>query len=299
MNAKVGIILVNYNGKKYIKDCINSLLAQTYKNIEILFWDNHSEDTSVEIVKQMYPQVHLFESRHNYGFAKANNLAVKKMLESGADYLLLLNVDIIADPFLVEHLLDRADDNTVTTAQIYRGKRGSEIWYAGGKLLINEGDSRHCKIKNCKNARRVTFISGCCMMIHRDIIRKYGLFDTSYYMYYEDTDLCMRWYLAGVHMYYIPDAYLWHKVGGSSGGMRNALKEYYIVRNRLFFADKYKEYLRTNIIKVLRSIIRYEMMSIPDYGFKMIKPACWGIIDYYMKKMGRSKHRIQCKTEGK
>lgn len=293
MNAKVGVILINYNGKKYIKDCISSLLAQTYKNLEILLWDNHSEDNSVEIVKQMYPQVHMIESQYNYGFAKANNLAAKKMLDMGANYLLLLNVDTIADSFLVERLLQRADDNTVTTARIYRGKRGSDIWYAGGKLLINEANSRHCNIKNCKNARRVTFISGCCMMIHQDIIRKYGLFDTNYYLYYEDTDLCMRWYLGGVHMYYIPDARLWHRVGGSSGGMRNPLKEYYIVRNRLYFADKFKKYVRTNLIRVLCSVIQGEMKAVPDYGCKMIVPAWWGIIDYYMKKMGRNKHRIQ------
>lgn len=293
MNSKVGIILVNYNGKKYIKDCINSLLAQTYNNIEILFWDNHSEDASVKIVKQMYPQVYLYESQHNYGFAKANNLAVKKMLEMGMDYVLLLNVDTIADPHLVERLLMRADDNSVTTAQIYRGKRGRDIWYAGGRLLINEGDSRHSKKRNCKNAKRVTFISGCCMMIHQDIIRKYGLFDTNYYMYYEDTDLCMRWYLGGVQMYFIPDAYLWHKIGGSIGGTRNQMKEYYVVRNRLYFADKYKEYLRTNRTKVLSSIIQDEMKAIPDYGCNMIRPACWGIRDYYMRKMGRGRHNFR------
>lgn len=292
MNAKVGIILVNYNGKKYIKDCIDSLLAQTYKNIEILFWDNHSEDNSVKIIKQMYPQIHLQESRYNYGFAKANNLAVEKMLETEVDYLLLLNVDTVADPHLIEHLLQRADDNTVTTPQIYRGERGRDIWYAGGRLLINKGDSRHCKAKKFINAKRVTFISGCCMMIHRDIIRKHGLFDTNYYLYYEDTDLCMRWYLGGVHMYYIPYACLWHKIGGSIGGMRNALKEYYIVRNRLYFVNKYKAYLKTNTIKVLCSIILEEVKTVPDYGFRMIKPACLGFVDYFMKKMGRSRHNL-------
>ena len=251
MQKRVGVVLVNYNGEPYICDCIDSLLAQTYNNLEILFWDNHSEDTSTEIIKKMYPQVHLVESQNNYGFAKANNLAVKQLLKLGVEYLLLLNVDTVADPFLVEHLLERADDSTVTTAQISMGRHGENIWYSGGELLFDCGKTKHFSEKNRKEDRPVTFISGCCMMIHRDIIKKCGLFDNNYYMYYEDTDLCMRWYLKGIRMYYIPTARLWHKVGGSIGGVISPLKEYYMTRNRLYFVNKYRRYKKVNVFKVL------------------------------------------------
>lgn len=292
MQKKVGVVLVNYNGKSYIHDCIDSLLAQSYNNLEILFWDNHSDDTSVEIIKKMYPQVHLVESRYNYGFAKANNLAIKQILKLGVEYLLLLNVDTVADSFLVERLLEKANSSTVTTAQISMGRHGEKIWYSGGELLFDYGKARHFSDRNCKEDRQVTFISGCCMMIHRDIIKKCGLFNNNYYMYYEDTDLCMRWYLKGIHMNYVPTARLWHKVGGSSGGIVNPLKEYYMTRNRLYFINKYKRYIKTDIFKVLCEIIK-DIVKFPEtYNFRMIRAVCLGISDFFMKKMGKGNHKF-------
>lgn len=290
MSKKIGVILVNYNGEKYIVDCINSLLQQSYKNMEILFWDNHSEDDSVKIVKQMYPQVHIIESRYNYGFAEANNRAVEQMLKRRVDYVLLLNVDTVADAFLIERLLERADNNTVTTAQIYMLRRKRKRWYAGGELQFDIGDARQFFTRSGKEDRKVTFITGCCMLIHKDVIRKYGLFDTGYYLYYEDTDLCMRWYLAGVELYYVPEAKIWHEVGGSSGGDGNLLQEYYKTRNRLYFVNKYKKHMGTSVWKVLLMLIKDKIRYRSQYDSGMTKAFCLGVMDYYRKKMGRAEY---------
>ncbi|MBD5448761.1 MAG: glycosyltransferase [Lachnospiraceae bacterium] len=288
MQNKVGIVIVNYNGAEYIEDCMDSLQQQTYKNLEILFWDNNSEDDSVNIIQQRYPQVQIIACRDNYGFSKANNLAVKQILKRGAEYVLLLNADTVAAPYLIERLLEKADSNTVTTARIYTD--GNQKWYAGGELQFDIGDSRHTHIRGCAEAKRVTFISGCCMMIHKDIIKKYGLFDIKYYLYYEDTDLCMRWYLNGINMYYITNAELWHKVGGSSGGIKNPLKQYYMVRNRLYFVDKYKKNIETDTWKVLLMLIKENLICSTD-NWMLRKATCLGIIDYYKHKMGRMNHK--------
>lgn len=294
MCGKVGIILVNYNGAEYIIDCINSLLIQTYDNIAILFWDNNSIDTSVKIVEEMFPQIHLIRSRKNYGFAKANNLAVRKMyhLEPEVEYMLLLNVDTIADRYLVESLLRKANFNTVTTAYICMGKYAQSIWYAGGELQLDIGNARHLCIRNCTESVPVTFVSGCCMMIHSNIIRRYGLFDTAYYMYYEDTDLCMRWYLQGVKMYYIPEAKLWHKVGGSLKGEKNPLREYYMVRNRLYFADKYARHIKMKQMQLLYAVLKDELDNMNRYGYRMMWACFMGVIDFIFAKMGQVKHII-------
>ncbi len=292
MGGKVGIVLINHNGEKYIVDCLNSLQAQTYTNIEILFWDNNSSDASVEIVKRLYPQVHLVESQYNYGFAKANNMAVKQMLKMGAEYILLLNVDTVSDSILIERLLEKADINTVTTARICMGKHGEANWYAGGELQLDIGNARHLNIKGCKKEKTVTFISGCCMMIHRDIIRRFGLFNPKYHLYYEDTDLCMRWYLQGVCMLYIPSVKVWHKVGGSIGGSKTPLKEYYLIRNRLYFVNKYRKYIKSNAKGVLCEIIRTKIICPIEYNREMIRAVCYGILDYYMGKMGKTDRKI-------
>ena len=292
MQKKVGVVLINYNGESYICDCLDSLLTQTYNNLEILFWDNHSNDTSTEIIKKKYPYIHLIESQYNYGFAKANNLAVKQLLKLGVEYLLLLNVDTIADSLLVEHLLEKADNSTVTTAQIKMGRHGENIWYSGGELLFDYGKAEHVNYKNCKEDKQVTFISGCCMMIHKDIVKKCGLFDDNYYMYYEDTDLCMRWYLNGIQMYYVPTARLWHRVGGSSGGIINPLKEYYMTRNRLYFINKYKPYMKTNIFKVLYETIKNIILLPEIYNFRMIRSVFFGTWDYFIKNMCKSNYKL-------
>lgn len=294
MQKKVGVILVNYNGEKYIANCVNSLLNQTYQNIAILLWDNHSSDASVEVVRHKYPQIYLVESKYNYGYAKANNLAVNKMfrIEAELEYILLLNVDTVAEPSLIENLLSKADENTVTTAHIYLDKFGKQIWYAGGELQLDMGRSDHLYLKNCKEAQRVTFVSGCCMLIHRDIIKRFGLFDPAYYMYYEDTDLCMRWYMHNVCMYYIPQARLWHKVGASVGGVRNPVKEYYMVRNRLYFMDKYKRYMRTRKIVIICAMLKDVLLDFSEYRGGMIRATGLGILDFYFKKMGPVRYKL-------
>ncbi len=289
--GRVGIVLINYNGEQFISDCVNSLLDQTYKNIEILIWDNHSQDNSVRVIKQNYPFIKLIENKDNDGFSRANNLAVKELLKGDCEYILLLNVDTVSDPFLIENLLEKADENTVTTGQISMDRQNRIIWYGGGELQFDKGKSVHLNMQ-VKHEKKVTFICGCCMMIHRNIIKKYGLFDPAYYLYYEDTDLCMRWYLQGVNMYYIPKAKLWHKVGGSLGEGRNPLEEYYMMRNRLMYADKFKKYVKVRKTELIASIWRSLMTELRKGEFNILKAQFWGILDYCFKKTGRLKHRI-------
>lgn len=289
--GKVGVVLVNYNGERFILDCVNSLLAQTYKNIEIVIWDNNSQDNSVNLITQNYPFIKLIENKHNIGFARANNLVVKELLEGDAEYILLLNVDTVSDSYLVEYLLEEADENTVTTGQISMDRHKKRIWYGGGELQFDKGKSKHINMQ-VKNAKKVSFISGCCMMIHRNIIKKYGLFDSAYYLYFEDTDLCMRWYLQGVDMYYIPKAKLWHKVGGSLGDGKSPVIEYYMMRNRLYYAKKYEEYIKVNRFDILLSIWNSLWTVLIRGEFKTLKAQFWGIVDYHLKKTGRLNHRI-------
>jgi len=285
---KVGIVLVGYNDEKYIVDCINSLLAQTYQNFEILYWDNASTDSSVEVLQNNFPTIDYVQSENNLGFAKANNLAVKQLLRKGAEYILFLNVDTVADSQMIEKLVDKADENTVTTARIYMDAHRRKVWYAGGELLLKEGNARHLQLSNTQDAQEVSFISGCCMMIHRNIIKKYGLFEHKYYLYYEDTDLCMRWFLNGVKMYYVPTAILWHKVGGSLGGGSNPIKEYYMTRNRLYFAKRYQRYSNLKLMPIIFRLLGVKVSDFIKTGnWDMLYAVGLGIRDFLIGRIGK------------
>lgn len=291
IKGKVGIALVNYNGEQYIVDCIESLLAQTYKNIEIIFWDNNSEDNSVKIIQEKFPEIKIIKSKDNCGFAKANNIVVKKLLASGVEYILLLNVDTVSDCLLIDALIEEADSKTVATGRISKDQNDKIVWYGGGELQLEMGKSVHIN-RGARTARQVSFISGCCMMIHRDIVLKYGLFNLAYYLYFEDTDLCTRWYLNGIEMFYTPKAKLWHKVGGSLGSENNPVKVYYMTRNRLFYIQRYKKEIKVKKMLVLKQILKDIEWHCVKGEWKMVKAISLGVIDYYMKKMGKLNHKI-------
>ena len=104
-NPKIFIIIINWNGKRDTIECLESLEKLEYKNCEIVIVDNGSKDNSVDTLKNRFPQINLLEARRNLGFAGGNNLGMRYALEHGADFILLLNNDTIADGDLINQLL--------------------------------------------------------------------------------------------------------------------------------------------------------------------------------------------------
>lgn len=287
---KIGIILVGYNDEKYIVDCINSLLTQTYQDFEILYWDNNSEDCSIEVLKRNFPTIEYVKCNKNLGFAKANNRAIRKLYKKGIEFVLLLNVDTISEPNMLEELVKYTDDNTVTTAKITSDREHNNIWYAGGRIVFDEGRAIHtCKERN--KQRNISFVCGCCMLIPINILKKYGLFDELYYLYYEDTDLSMKWYINNVNMLFVPTALLYHRVGGSLNGGDNPTKEYYMIRNRLFFVNKYKEYFSVDLKRLIKNEL-LDMVVKSKKSIRMKRAVLLGILDFIFNKRGMTTHKL-------
>lgn len=261
MEKKVTIILVNYNAQQYMSEFFQSVYLQDYSNIEIVLVDNTSTDSSVAWLKENAPKVHLIEMRENVGFGEGCNIGMRYAIEElETEYVLLLNIDTVILPNLVAELQKYADENTVTTAYTYCGVKGAalEPWYAGGEI-----DRSTAQINQIlyampeSDAYEVGFISGCCMMLHKKVIDRIGYFDSQYFLYYEDTDYCVRMQNAGIVMKYITTTSLWHKVGGSSlgGSEASCSTQYYVTRNRLLFADKYSQMFQKGNLSILRKIL--------------------------------------------
>ena len=98
---KVGVIIPNYNGKKYLTDCLKSLQKQSYRDMEIILVDNGSSDGSIELVKRDFPSVRIVSLPENTGFANAVNVGIKA---TNAEYVFLLNNDTICDVGVIEAL---------------------------------------------------------------------------------------------------------------------------------------------------------------------------------------------------
>ncbi|WP_251208674.1 glycosyltransferase family 2 protein [Acetatifactor aquisgranensis] len=284
-SEKVTVILVNYNGRKFLDNCIGSLKKQTYSNMSVLIVDNCSEDDSVKFLKENYPEIEVIACNKNYGFAKANNIGIKYAIGQGTDYVMLLNVDTAIDSSLIEKLIREADSNVVTVPKIYSDKRYMKIWYAGGGIDYVNGDSYHTMKGGDGIVQEVSFACGCCMLIHKNIIQKCGMLDENYYLYYEDTDWSVRFGKENIKIKYVPEAKMWHKIGGSGGKMGGLYKTYYLTRNQLYFIKKHQDCIHSNTFMKTWQIFKDNFFHEPDREKR--KYIWFGIRDFYKGKTGR------------
>ncbi len=286
---KVAVILVNYNGEKYCSKCIDSIMKQTYANIEIFLVDNASVDASVSMIKKEFSSVRVITLKENMGFTGGNNIGIKKAIEDQADYLLLLNTDTeLMDENLVSRMVEEADKNTAVIPAIYSDRQKKVIWYTGGKmdrenaLFWNTGH-----YDNITHTQYVSYMVGCCMFIHKDIFAKIGMFDEAFFMYCEDGELSVRMYKSGVKMKYLPDVWVWHKVQFRKS---NGYQIYYFNRNYYYLLSKYKGYFGVTVRQKIVNDIKIMMNNMFSAYFYRNKYIMIAIVDYLLKRMGKRKN---------
>ncbi len=230
----LSIIIVNWNTKGHLQKCLDSIYNNTKDLVfEIIVIDNDSSDDSVKMVKDSFPQVNLIVNQKNVGFAAANNQAIRK---SSGEYILLLNPDTIVMPNSIKIMFNFIKSN-------------SDIGIVGPKILGSDGKIQLTCARNFPTLPRIFFdistlskrfpksrifgsysmgywdhndereidsILGACMLIRRKMLDKIGLLDENFFMYAEDTDLCMRAKKANWKIWYLPKAQIVHFGGQSS-----------------------------------------------------------------------------------
>ena len=240
----VFIIVLNWNGKHHLKECLDSLLYLDYPKYQTVVVDNGSKDGSVEFVKFHYPDIHLIQNEKNLGFAEGNNVGIRFALSQGADYVVLLNNDTRVEPDFLTHL-------------IQRGEKEKEIGVLGGKVLmyfdpriINstgvnlnqfaygwDRDFGEEALRVNRDGGKVLAVTGCLMAIKREVFEKIGLIDSKYFAYYEDMDFCIRvWKDTPFRVEYVPKAVIYHKFSASVSE-ESSFKKYLMFKNqyRIFF----------------------------------------------------------------
>jgi hypothetical protein len=255
----VYIIILNWNGKKFLPDCLNSLLQLTYPNYQILLVDNASTDGSREFVKENYPSVKIIANRKNYGFAKGNNIGIRYAIEQKAKYIVLLNNDTEVDKDWLSVLVEEAERNPSVAVL------GSKILIAHRPQLINstghlmnllgqvwDRGFGYFDGEEWDKKEEVLGVCGAAFFVRTEVCQKVGLLDPLYYAYFEDVDWSVRIRKAGYKILYVPPALLYHKFSGSSGG-ENWRKIFWCERNKYYFILKFfpfrmlKEAVRRNI----------------------------------------------------
>jgi len=186
----ISIIIVNYNGEKWIKKCLNSLEKQSYTNYEVIIVDNNSQDNSVKIIEEKYKleNFKLIKNKNNSGFAKGNNIGIKK---AKGEFILLLNNDTwVKENFLKEMYYYYRDNDLDVISCLQKDYEEKDIDYAQAFQLDLIGFPT--RIENYQNQNKIFFLSGACILFKKELYIHSGGLSEDFFMYFEEIDWFWR-----------------------------------------------------------------------------------------------------------
>lgn len=227
----VSILVLNYNGKEYLSECLQSLLQITYPAYEIIVVDNGSVDGSVEYVNQYFPKVNTLALDKNYGFSQANNRGAE--VAKGELLVFLNNDTAVEKEWLTELVKGLQFDPKVAVcgSKVVFYSDPGIIDFAGGLISpigagVNIGFSKpdgplYNKTKYSSHAY------GASMLVRKDVFQKLGGFDNDYFSYHEELDLCWRCWLQGYKVLYVPLSIVKHKRSVTSLSEKNWKNSFY------------------------------------------------------------------------
>ena len=256
--VNLSIIIVNYNAKDVLSQCLNSIYENTKEvNFEIIVIDNNSKDGSPQIIQQKFPQVKLIQNLSNLGLTRAQNQGLR---QAQGKYILILNNDTFLRPQAIIKLIDFMDKTPsagIAGPRIYTDTRPqiSFAWlpkkphfflpYILFKKIFLAYELKKCHYDYDQNIE-VDYVSGACLIIRKDIIRKLGLMDEGYFVYNEDDDLCLRARQSGWKTYYVPEAKVMH-YKGKGGGQLHPYRVIFEIHKGIFRLYR-KFYLQPNLL---------------------------------------------------
>ena len=211
LNPLVSVIIVNYNGKTHLEKCLKSLAEINYSDIEIILVDNNSSDSSLEFVRDNYPDIIILKLEKNYGFAKPNNMAAK--IAKG-EYFLFLNNDTKVTPNFIDELLAVSEsDHNIAILQSLLLKPNGTVDSSGD--FIDELGVVYNSKKIPDKVRVISSARGASMLVRCSAFEKLGGFDEKFFVSFEDVDLGWRAWILGYKVVVVPKSIVYH-VGGQT-----------------------------------------------------------------------------------
>jgi GT2 family glycosyltransferase len=243
----VSIVILNYNGVKYLQQFLPSVMATQYENFEVVVADNGSKDDSLQFLQNHFPTVKIITSPTNEGFAGGYNWALKLIK---ADYYVLLNSDVEVTPNWIGPMVEVLEKDTLNAAcqpKLLSQKEPALFEYAGaaggwidafgypfsrGRIFdVCEKDE-----KQYDSIEPIFWASGAAMMIRSSVFHELGGFDASFFAHQEEIDLCWRIQLAGYTIFCCPTAVVYHVGAGTLP--RGGRKVFLNFRNNLVMLCK-------------------------------------------------------------
>ena len=294
----VSIVIPSFNGLELLQTCLLSLFNQTFKDFEVIVVDNNSNDIDKLMnYKTSETNIIYIKNYHNLGFSGGNNVGIKKAIENGSEWMLLLNNDTWVDTDFISHLkADLEGKEGIVGIAINEGERtvyaGKIDWLKPTLIHITMFDVVSPQIinKNYNNdVRHRYYAIGGAMVIHKSVFDKIGFLDENYFLYFEDADFCLQAKKMGIPISFLPEIKICHSVSSSTKKLGSPMLLRYHYRNALYFNLK-------NGPVYLRFILWLWRLEIMMKQFIKIilgknKEESWailnGVFDYYKRNYGK------------
>lgn len=284
---KLVAVVLSYNGREDTLAALESL-----RGIETVVVDNGSSDGTAEAVAERFSEVELIRTGVNLGFAGGNNVGIRRVLDRGAEWVLLLNNDASVEPGLVEALAaaaaERPDAGVLACKVLFADS--DRLWYAGATFDANLGRSRHERFGEPDRPdplRETTRATGAAMAVSRAAIEAAGLLDEELFLYAEDLEWSLRIRRAGYTILYVPAARVRHRVSAAAGGAGSPTTAYYETRNMLAVVERYRP-LPRGLTGLRRSLVVAPRVLLSLRRPASARAALRGWRDYRRGRMGRS-----------
>lgn len=259
----VTIIILHWRAFERTAQCLASLAHLEYDAYSILVADNGSHDGSLERLRRAFPQIDTLEYDENRGFAAGVNPAIRRALDAGSEYMLLLNNDVLVEPDLLTQLIAAA-----TSHREFGILSPKTVWTDRPDRLAGLGCRVHAfdietigwdvadTLPSSATPVSIPCVFGSAMLVSRRVFETIGVFDERYFFYYEDVDFCVRAQMAGVLTAFVPNITVRHGVSASSRSIRG-LRDFYLARSRQLFFRKH----RTGVMRAL--YVGRELFQVP------------------------------------
>lgn len=246
INKETYIIVLNFNGYNDTIECVQSILnSYIYSKLKIIIVDNNSNDNSYQKLKTYFKKnklVYILKNNVNNGYANGNNIGIKYALDKKADYIWILNNDVIIEKYTIKYLIEAYErHNKAFFGTIVYDYNNNKISYFGASVDKKFHVKYFTDINNLNKSVTVDlptdFLCGVSIFAHRSLWEKYKL-PEEYFLYEEDLDFSLKLKQDNIPMYIVADAKIYHKESVSTNKL-SYIKYYYLQRNKLMLINKY------------------------------------------------------------
>lgn len=292
----VWCVVLNRNRRDDTLECLKSLRAGRYCNVRTMVLDCDSSDGSVDAIRTECPEVEVVRLHENRGYAGNNNVGIRRALEQGADWVFLLKEDTLLASDCLERLVEVGESDPVIGVVgplVYHYDEPEVIQSAGGGLTRrwegfhfgqNERDEGRFR-----EPRTVEWISGCAILVRRQVIESVGMLDERFFIYWEETEWCLRARQAGWRILNVPAAKVWHKGVQREYRPRPSVT-YYNTRNRLLMLLVRRAPIRAWVaawVQIGRTLASWSIKH-KWRDKRAHRDAMWrGVVDFVRHRWGR------------